>query len=120
MHGKLFPLWGSHNTLFLMIYVLTTWMLPQRLGRAERTASPDESRKVEPSIVPSILNPDWTNCPVKRRCMVIPGTQYTGHSLEITVLVVLSLGSMISCSIRTVLTATIKRGALESAVSMRP
>ena len=41
-----------------MIHVLTTWMLPQRLGRAERTASPDESQKVEPSIVPSILDPD--------------------------------------------------------------
>ena len=32
----------------------------------------------------------------------MPGTQYTGHSLEIAVLVVLLLGSMISCSIRTV------------------
>ena len=52
--------------------------------------------------------------------MVIPGTQYTGHSLEIAVLVVLSLGSMISCSIRTVPTATIKRDALELAVSTRP
>jgi len=103
-----------------MIHVLTTWMLPQRLGRAERTASPDESRKVEPSIVPSILNPDWSNCPVERRHMVIPGTQYTGYSLEIAILVVLFLGSMISCSIRTVPTATIKRGALELAVSMQP
>jgi len=34
--------------------------------------------------------------------MVIPGTQYTGHSLEIAVLVVLSLGSIILCFIRTV------------------
>jgi len=101
-----------------MIHVLTTWMLPQRLGRAERTASPDESQKVEPSIVPSILNPDWSSCPVERRCMVMPRIQYTSHSLEITVLVVLSLGSMTSCSIRTVPTATIKRGALELAVSM--
>jgi len=74
-------------------------MLSQRLDRTERTALPDELQKVEPSIVPSILNPDWSNCTVKRRCMVIPGTQYTGHSLEITVLVVLSLGSMISCII---------------------
>jgi len=49
--------------------------------------------------------------------MIIPGTQYTGHSLEIAVLVVLSLGSMISCSIRTVPTTTIKRDALELAVS---
>jgi len=40
--------------------------------------------------------------------MVIPETQYTGHSLEIAVLIVLSLGSMISCSIRTVPIATIK------------
>jgi len=103
-----------------MIHVLTTWMLPQRLGRAERTASPDESQKVEPSIVPSILNPDWSNCPVERRHMVIPGTQYTSHSLEIAVLVVLSLGSMILCSIRTVPTATIKKDALELAVSTRP
>jgi len=103
-----------------MIHVLTTWMLPQRLGREERTASPDESQKVELSIVSSILNPDWSNCPVERRCMVIPGTQYTGHSLEIAVLVVLSLGSMISCSIRIVPTATIKRGALELVVSMQP
>jgi len=100
-----------------MIQVLTTWMLPQRLGRAERTVSPDKSQKVEPSIVPSMLNPDWSNCPVERKHMVMPGTQYTGHSLEITVLVVLLLGSMISCSIRTVPTATIKRGALELAVS---
>ena len=74
-----------------MIHVLITWILPQRLGRAERTASPDESQKVEPSIVPSILNPDWNNCLVERKCIVIPGTQYTGHSLEIAVLVVLSL-----------------------------
>jgi len=95
-------------------------MLPQRLGRAERTASPDESQKVEPSIVPSILNPDWSNCPVERRRMIMLGTQYTGHSLETAVLVVLFLGSMISCSIRTVPTATIKRGALELAVSTRP
>jgi len=51
--------------------------------------------------------------------MVIPGTQYTGHSLEIAVLVVLSLGSMISYSIRTVPTATIKKGALELAISTR-
>jgi len=100
-----------------MIHVLITWMLPQRLDRAERTASPDESQKVEPSIVPSILNPDWSNCLVERRHIVIPGTQYTGHSLEIAVLVVLSLGSMISCSIRTVPIATIKRDALELAVS---
>jgi len=100
-----------------MIYVLTTWMLPHKLGRVERTASPDESQKVEPSIVPFILNPDWSNCPVEKRHIVIPGTQYTGHSLEIVVLVVLSLGSMISCSIRTVPTATIKRDALELAVS---
>jgi len=56
---------------------------------------------------------------VERRCMVIPGTQYTGHSLEIAVLVVLSLGSMISYSIRTVPTATIKKGALELAISTR-
>jgi len=48
---------------------------------------------------------------MERRHMVIPETQYTGHSLEIAVLVVLSLGSMISCYIRTVPTATIKRGA---------
>ena len=52
--------------------------------------------------------------------MVIPETQYTGHSLEIAVLVVLSLGSMISCSIRTVPIATIKRNALELAISMQP
>jgi len=101
-----------------MIHVLTTWMLSQRLGRAKRTASPDESQKVKPSIMPSILNPDWSNYPMERRCMVIPGTQYTGHSLEIAVLVVLSLGSMILCSIRTVFTATIERDALELAVSM--
>ena len=50
----------------------------------------------------------------------MPGTQYTGHSLEIAVLVVLSLGSMISCFIRTVLTATMKRNALELAVSTQP
>jgi len=49
--------------------------------------------------------------------MVILETQYTSYSLEIAVLVVLSLGSMILCSIRTVPTATIKRGALELAVS---
>jgi len=100
-----------------MIYVLTTWILPQRLGRTERTALPDESQKVEPFIVPSILNPDWSSCPMERRRMVIPGTQYTGYSLEIAVLVILSLGSMISCSIRTVPTKTIKRGALELAIS---
>ena len=93
-------------------------MLPHRLDKAERIASPDESQKVEPSIVPSILNPDWSSCPVERRHMVIPGTQYTGHSLEIAVLVILFLGSIISCSIRIVPTATIKRGALELAVSM--
>jgi len=81
-----------------MIHILTTWMLPQRLGRAERTVSPDELQKVEPSIVSSILNPDWSNCPVERKHMVMLETQYTGHSLEIAVLVVLSLGSMISCS----------------------
>jgi len=92
-------------------------MLPQRLGRAERTISPDKLWKVEPSIMPFILNLDWSNCSVERRHMVIPGTQYTGHSLEIVVLVVLSLGSMISCSIRTVSTVIIKRGALELAVS---
>jgi len=57
---------------------------------------------------------------MEKRHMVIPETQYTGHSLEIAVLVVLSLGSMISCYIRTVPTATIKRGALELAVSMQP
>jgi len=62
-----------------MIHVLTTWMLPQRLGRTERTALPDELQKVKLSIVPSILNPDWINCLVKRRYIVIPGTQYTGH-----------------------------------------
>jgi len=95
-------------------------MLPQRLGRIERTASPDKSWKIEPFIVSSILNPNWSNCSVERRCIVIPGTQYTGHSLEIVVLVVLSLRSMISCSIRTVPIATIKRDALELAVSMQP
>jgi len=100
-----------------MIHVLITWMLPQRLDRAKRIVSPDESQKVEPSIVPFILNSDWSSCSVERRYMVILGTQYTGHSLEIAVLVVLFLGSMISCSIRTVPTATIKRGALELAVS---
>ena len=52
--------------------------------------------------------------------MVIPGTQYTGHSLKIAVLVVLSLGSMILCFIRTIPTATIKRDTLELAVLMRP
>jgi len=50
----------------------------------------------------------------------MPGTQYTGHSLEIAVLVVLSLGTMISYSIRTVPIATIKRGALELAVLIGP
>jgi len=103
-----------------MIHVLTTWMLPQRLGRVERIALLNESQKVEPSIVPSLLNPDWSSCPVERRCIVIPGTQYTGHSLEIVVLVVLFLGLMISCSIRIVPTATIKRGTLELTVSMQP
>jgi len=93
-------------------------MFSQRLGRTERTASPDESQKIEPYIVSSILNPDWSNCPVERRHIVMPRIQYTGHSLEIAVLVVLSLGSMISCSIRTVPTATIKRDALELAVSI--
>ena len=73
---------------------------------------------IELSIMPSILNPDWSSCLVERRYMVILGTQYTGHSLEIVVLVILFLGSMILCSIRTVPTATIKRGALELAVSM--
>jgi len=62
------------ETLFLMIHILTTWMLPQRLGRAERTTSPDELQKIKPSIVPSILNPDWINCPVERRYMIMPGT----------------------------------------------
>ena len=100
-----------------MIHVLITWMLPQRLDRAKRIVSPDESQKVEPSIVSSILNPDWSNCPVEKRCIVMLGTQYTSHSLEIAVLVVLSLGSMILCSIRTVPTATIKRGVLELAIS---
>jgi len=73
-----------------MIYVLTTWMLPYRLDRVERIASLDESQKVEPSIVPSILNLDWSNCPVERRHMVILETQYTSHSLEIAVLVVVT------------------------------
>jgi len=95
-------------------------MLFHKLGRTERTPLSDESQKVELSIVPSILNLDWSNCPVKRRYIVMLGTQYTGHSLEIAVLVVLFLGSMISCSIRTVPTTTIKRGALELAVSMQP
>jgi len=95
-------------------------MLPQRLGRVERTALPDESQKVELSIVPFILNLDWSNCPVERRCIIMPGTQYTGHSLEIAVLVVLSSGSIISCSIRTVPIATIKRSALELAILMQP
>jgi len=52
-------------------------MLPQRLGKAERTASPDESQKVELSIVPSMLNPDWSNCPVERRYMVL----YSGNMI---------------------------------------
>jgi len=65
-------------------------MLPQWLGRAERTVSPDESRKVEPSTVPSTLNLDWSSYPVEKRGMVMPGTQYTGHNLEIAVLVDLS------------------------------
>jgi len=65
-------------------------MLSQWLGRAERTASPDESRKVELSTVPSTLNPDWRSCPVERRRMVMPGIHYTGHNLEIAVLVDLS------------------------------
>jgi len=103
-----------------MIYVLITWMPPQRLGRAERTVSPDESQKIELYIVSSILNLDWSNYLVEKRCIVMPGTQYTGHSLEIAVLVVLSLGSMISYFIRTVLTATMKRNALELAVSTQP
>jgi len=50
--------------------------------------------------------------------MVIPETQYIGHSLKIVVLVVLSLGSMILCSIRTIPIATIKRGTLELAISI--
>jgi len=47
----------------------------------------------------------------------MPRIQYTGHSLEIAVLVVLSLGLMISWSIRTVSIATMKRDTLELAVS---
>jgi len=47
----------------------------------------------------------------------MPRIQYTSHSLEIAVLVVLSLGLMISWSIRTVSIATIKRDALELAIS---
>jgi len=100
-----------------MIHVLTTWMLLQRLDKIERTTLPDKSQKVELSIVPSILNPDWSNCLVERRCIVMLGIQYTSHSLEIAVLVVLSLGSMISCSIRIAPIATIKRDALELAIS---
>jgi len=93
-------------------------MLSERLDKIERIVLPDKSQKVEPFIVPSILNPDWSNCPVKRIYIVIPETQYPVYSLEIAILVVLFLGSMISCSIRTVPIATIKRGALELAVSM--
>jgi len=47
----------------------------------------------------------------------MPRIQYTGHSLEIAVLIVLSLGLMISWSIRIVSIATMKRDTLELAVS---
>jgi len=69
--------------------------------------------KVELLLSPSTLNPDYKICLVKRRhvCMLV--TQYTGHSFNIAIFL---LGLKISCSIRTVLEATVNNSAFEFAV----
>jgi len=95
-------------------------MLPQRLGVADRTASQNLSQKVEPLLSLSTLNPNSRICPVERKCICIPVTQYTSYSFDITILVVPFLESKISCSIRTVPEATINSSAFEFAVLTWP
>ena len=101
----------------LRMQVLTIWMLLQRLGVANRTASPDLSQKVEPLLLSFTLNPDWRNYLVERKYICILDTQYTGYSFNTVTLVVPFSGSKISYSIRTVSKATINSSAFEFVVS---
>jgi len=102
------------KTLCLRMWVLTIWILPQILGVADRTLL---LQKVELLLLPFTLNPDWRICLVERKYICMLETQYTGHSFNIATWVVSFSGLKISCSIRTVLEATINNSAFEFAVS---
>ena len=105
------------ETSYLRMWVLTIWILSQRLGIADRTASLDLSQKVELLLLPSTLNLDWRICLVKKNHICILGIQYTSYSFDITTLIVPFSKSKILCSIKTVLEVTINSSAFEFAVS---
>jgi len=76
------------RTLYLRMQVLIIWVLPQKLGVANRTASLDLLQKVKLLLLLSTLNPDWRICLVERRYIYMLGIQYTGNSCNTATLVV--------------------------------
>ena len=76
--------------------------------------------KSKTTLLPSTLNSDWRICLVERRHICIPGIQYTSYGFDTETLVVPFSGLKISCSIITVLEATMNSSAFEFAVSTQP
>jgi len=68
------------------MWVLTIWILSQRLGVANRIASWDLEQKIKLLLLSSTLSQDWRIYLVKRRCIYMLETQYTSHNFDIIVM----------------------------------
>ena len=99
------------------MWVLIIWILFQRLEVAKRILSLDLSQKLEPLLLPSILNLDWKICLIERRYIYMPKIQYTSYSFNIATLVVSFSELKISYLIRTISKATINNSTLKFIVS---
>jgi len=103
--------------LCLRMWVLIIWILFQRLEVAKRILSLDLSQKLEPLLLPSILNLDWKICLIERRYIYMPKIQYTSYSFNIATLVVSFSELKISYLIRTMSKVTINNSTLKFIVS---
>ena len=108
------------GTLYLRMWVLTIWILFQRLEVAKKIPLPDLSQKLEPLLLPSTFNIDWRICLIERRHICMLKTQYTSYSFNIATLVVSFSELKISYSIKTVSEATTNNSALKFIVSTWP
>ena len=99
------------------IQVLIIWILPQRLGVANKITSPDLLQKVKLLLLTSTLDSDQRICLVERRHIYMPEIQYTGHIFDIITLVVPFLELKILYSIRMVLEATINNSTFKFVIS---
>ena len=99
------------------MWVLTIWILPQKLEVANRVVLPDLLWKVKLILLPFTLNLDWRIYLIERRYILMLEIQYTSYNFNIVTLIVPFLELKILCSIRIVPKATINSNAFEFAVS---